>query len=152
MYQTFVLGLGLLLLTGLAYYIKHTDQNGLVTGSFSTTTTTVIPATPESLPGVYMCNSSSGCENPRVLKIMGNGEVTLSSSFNNGVELVEEFGTWDVNDSGTVQILLTGTNSETYTMPRTILIGTSTSDTLSQLTFDTTLYGDWKNPVFLKDK
>lgn len=151
MYQTLVLGLGLLLITGLAYYIKHTDTNGVVTGSFSATTTTITPSTSESIPGTYLCDQTSGCENPRSLHVFANGEVKLSSSFDNGVELIEEFGTW-TTDQGTMQVVLTGTNAETYPTPRMIIIKTILEGKLSNLIFDSKFFTDWKNPHFLRNK
>jgi hypothetical protein len=152
MYQTFVLGLGLLLVTGLAYYIKSTDTQGVVTGSFSASTTTIVPATAESIPGVYTCSESSGCENPRQLSLFGNGEAKLSASFENGVELIDEFGTWTLNQEGALQVLLTGTNAEVYATPRTILMQTLTDTALSKALFDQSFYADWKNPSFIKEK
>lgn len=155
MYQLFVVGLCGLALVGCVYFIQNADSGKVVTGRFSTSggTSAVQDSTPlvDTLPGNYVCNASSGCQNPRILSLFQNGEMKLSASFENGVELLEEFGTWNLGEDGSVQILIRGTNSESYGTPRSLFIGTIHNGTLSGVRYDTTFYPDWKNPEFRKE-
>ncbi len=148
MYQKLVLGVGLLSLIGLGYFIKHTDNARVLESSLSTRPVITASSSSEMLSGDYMCDTDSGCENPRVLTISPEGGATIETSYADGAEIVDELGTWRVGSGGKVFIILTGTTHELYPTPRVFSARYSSRTTLSGITFDTALYQDLKNPVF----
>lgn len=151
MYQTIVLGLGFLLLFGGGYLIKHMDNQNVIGTSLATTiNTTTASSSSVLLPGTYLCDTVSGCGSPHVLTLSENGEAKMNSSYGNGAEIVDEFGSWTVNKAGGASILLTSTANEVYPDPRTFTIKYVSSTTLAGITFDATAYTDLKNPVFRK--
>lgn len=153
MYQTFVLGLGALLIFGVAYFIQHTDQAGVVTSNLSTNKDTTQSATSttstsEPVSGTYVCDSDSKCENPRVLTLSENGELRMVTTFDNGVEVLEELGSWTFGQ-GMVTLIITGTPNELYAEPHTLHLKKMSSMTLVAAG-GTTTYKDWGNPAFKK--
>lgn len=154
MYQAFVLTLVTILIGGSLYFIRSADQTGSTRALLSTTTEHVTKddVTVDTLPGTYACDTQSGCKDEGTLKLFANGEANLSSSFENGAEVVEEKGSWLFAQDGTMQILITGTDNETYSLPRIFFIRKVLSEALSGLQFDTKLYSGWTNPVFTKER
>lgn len=155
MYQTIVLGLGFLLLFGAAYLIKNTDDAGILTPnvvSTSNTTDTGTSTPMRKLEGIYLCDSDSGCPNPSLLTMNEEGEVRMETTYDNGVEIVQESGTWKNEKDGSVTILITGTDVETYPVPRALSVKYVSSSSLSGLTFDPAVYKDWVRPVFRKQE
>jgi hypothetical protein len=151
MYQAIVLGLGVLLVVGGGYLIQNTDKQGVILASVSTPAgTSTVKNKITSLPGTYVCDVGSGCQNPRILTVYETGEVKMNTNFDNGVEILDEVGTWTMNQEGRLILLLTGTSQETYPDPRTLSVKYVSSTTLSGIGFDPSKYKDFKNPVFLK--
>jgi hypothetical protein len=153
MYQTIVLGLGFLLLIGGGYLIKNMDNQNVI-GQAATTTINSTTASSSSilLPGIYLCDIASGCQSPHILTLSENGETKMNSSYENGAEIVDEFGTWTTNEEGGASILLTSTANEVYPEPRVFTIKYVSNNSLSGITFDETAYPDLKNPVFRKQE
>lgn len=151
MYRPFVIGLGILAVVGLGYFINHADSQGFVSKGLLEPANAAPATTTQNLPGVYTCDISSGCENARILEMLTNGEVTMKSSFNNGVELTEEMGTWTYTKEGGLQILFTGTAAETYSSPRVLVVKDIKEESLSWIFFDGSVYPDWENPTFVKE-
>jgi hypothetical protein len=153
MYQTIVLGLGFLLLIGGGYLIKHIDKENVIGASIATSiNATTASSSATLLPGTYLCDMATGCESPRVLTLSESGEAKMNSSYENGVEIVDEFGTWTVNKGGGASVLLTSTANEVYPEPRVLTIKYVTNTTLAGITFDAAVYEDLKNPVFRKQQ
>jgi hypothetical protein len=150
MYQKLVLGLGSLLLIGLGYFITHTDSNGALKASLSARDVVTASSSAEILSGEYVCDTDSGCKNPRVLTISPEGGATIETSYANGAELLDELGTWRMGNGGKVFIILTGTTHDTYPAPRVLTARYSSKTSLSGITFDATQYPDLDNPVFRK--
>lgn len=154
MYQAFVLGLGALLLFGTGYFIKHTDSEGVLRSSLSTTlnassSDTTDTRETESSDGVYVCDSSSGCQNGYTLTLSENGDATMRTSFENGVEVVDEFGVWQATGV-MVTITFTGTAQDIYVSPR-VLVGTlNPKGSFSRIEADKTLYPDFSTGRFTK--
>lgn len=159
MYQAFVLGLGVLLLFGVGYFIKSTDQTGIVTSNLTTqshqassSSSTEAQGKPllETIQGTYVCDTDSRCANPRILVIAENGELNMTTSFDNGVEILEEIGTWTADAKGNVSLIITGTNSEIYPTPYILSARLVSSSTLLGVKTEGNLYKDWVNPLFRK--
>lgn len=155
MYQTIVLGLGFLLIIGGGYLIKAMDTEGIITSQFvsapSATSTEGATSTPErSLDGIYLCRPETGCPNPSLLTITEGGEVSMNTSYDNGVEVLQETGTWKNEKGGGASIIITGTDAGIYPTPRLLSIKYVSPTSLSGITYDTTIYKDWVRPVFRK--
>ncbi len=153
MYQAFVLGLGALLLFGTGYFIKHTDNEGVLRSSLSTTvnasSSDVESGAVETPDGVYVCDSSSGCQNGYTLTLSEHGDATMRTSFDNGVEVVDEFGVWQATGV-MVTITFTGTAQDIYVSPR-VLVGTlNPKGSFSRIEADKTLYPDFSTGRFTK--
>lgn len=153
MYQTIVLGLGFLLLVGGGYLIKHMDNENVIGTSIATTiNATTASSSSVMLPGTYLCDMTSGCEDPHILSLSENGEAKMNSSYGNGAEIVDEFGSWTVNQEGGASVLLTSTANDVYPEPRVFVIRYVNNAALAGITFDASAYADMKNPIFRKQE
>jgi hypothetical protein len=152
MYQTIVLGLGFLLLLGGGYLIKHMDSQGVIGSSIATPAALDATTTLEMLSGTYICDVNSGCENPRVLTLSSDGTVNMNTSYENGVEVVNETGTWSIGINTRPAILLKGASGTLYPTPRLFNVRYASATSLSGITFDEKAYPDLKKPVFRKDQ
>jgi hypothetical protein len=159
MYQALVLGLGVLLIAGLGYFIKQTDQAGVINTTLSTTQSATSTGDASSaktdslaLVGIYVCDVDSKCPNPRTLVIYEDGGLRMTTSFDNGVEMLEETGTWLQGKEGDVTLLITGTNNELYADPHPLSLKQISSSTLIGTGSSDPEYGDWKDPIFRKQQ
>jgi hypothetical protein len=153
MYQAIVLGLGFLLLFGSGYLIKSMDDTGIISSELNLATSTEASATstPEvSLEGVYLCDTDTGCKSPSTLTISGEGEARMITSYDNGVEVLQESGTWKTSKDGRVTIYITGTDSTVYPSPHVLSIKYASPSSLSGIMFDANAYKEWTIPVFRK--
>jgi hypothetical protein len=149
MYQAIVLGLGFLLLFGAAYLVKKTDGAGVIISTQTASTTETVTALPQAtLEGTYLCDTDSGCQNPSVLTLTGSGEASMATSYDNGVEVLQEIGTWKDEEEGGITVLLTGTGDEVYPTPRAFSIRYASSANLSGVSFDSSVQKGWTRPVF----
>ncbi len=152
MYQTLVLGLGVLLLLGVGYFIGHTDQTGVINSAVSTpvsTSTTQTAST--SVAGTYVCDIDSKCSDPRILILEEDGELRMTTSYTSGVEILEEVGTWLVEAKGDVLIFLTGTNTEVYATPERLSLRKLSDVTLAGLPSTNVEYKEWGTSLFRKE-
>lgn len=159
MYQTLVLGLGVLLIAGLGYFIKSTDQTGVITTTlFATSTATTGEATSTAqlsssrIEGLYLCDIDSKCPDPRTLIIYEDGGLRMTTSFDNGVEVLEETGTWIQDKEGNITLLITGTNNELYVDPLPLSLKQISSSTLVGTGSSAPQYKDWKESIFRKQQ
>ena len=159
MYQTIVLGLGFLLVIGGGWLIQTMDTEGVLASKFTqtktinATSTTVATATPErNLQGRYLCDSDSGCPNPSLLTLTSEGEVSMSTTYDNGVEMLQERGTWKNEKRDAATVIITGTDADIYASPRILSIRYVSPSALSGITFDARIYKDWVRPVFRKQE
>jgi len=150
MYQTIVLGLGFLLLVGGAYLIKRTDQSGVIQNTISTASSTQYDAA--SITGTYICDTDSKCQNPRILTMTDDGELTLTTSYDNGVEVLRENGSWKMDSEGNVTFIITGTPTELYEEPFTLLLKRVSSSTIVAAKSAKVLYKEWGAPIFRKQE
>lgn len=163
MYQTIVLGLGFLLIIGGGWLIKVMDTEGIISSQFTkpkilnTTSTTTADGSATSSPernleGRYLCDSTSGCPNPSFLIITEAGEISMTTSYESGAEMLQEIGTWKNEKNGGASIMITGTDSGIYPTLRLLSIKYVSPTSLSGITFDPSIYKDWVRPVFKKQE
>lgn len=155
MYQMIVLGLGFLLLFGAGYLIKNTDNAQILTSAFKTSTNPSDLATStlaSALDGIYVCDIDTGCQNPSLLYVKGGGEVKMTTSYENGAEMLQETGTWRDERNGGITVMLTGTDAETYPAPHAFFVRYASSASLSGLTFGKKSFEGWTIPVFRKQE
>lgn len=150
MYQTFVLGLGALLLVGTGYFIKHTDSQGVISSSLSATTSSSVAAL-QAAAGVYVCDNSAGCADTYVLTLSPNGEAKMVTTFDGGVEVLDEFGTWQVNGS-VATITFTGSSQVLYAEPHVIISREVSATGLANLVVDTSIYDSFTYSQFRKQR
>lgn len=153
MYQIIVLGLGFLLLFGSGYLIKSMDDAGIISSELNLATSTAVNATSSSqmdMEGTYLCDTDTGCKSPSTLTISREGEVRMTTSYDNGVEVLQESGTWRTSKDGRVTIYITGTDSSVYPSPRVVSIKYASPSSLSGIMFDANAYKEWTIPVFRK--
>lgn len=151
MYQTLVLGLGILLLIGVGYFIEHTDQAGIITSAVSTeVSTSTTQNTPTNIAGTYVCDVDSKCNDPKVLVLKDDGELHMTTSYASGVEILEEVGTWLLEAKGDVAIFLTGTNTEVYVAPHMFYLRKVSDMTLVGLPSTNPEYKEWGSSLFRK--
>ncbi len=152
MYQTLVLSLGVLLVVGVGYFVKHTDQTGVIPSAVSTPVST---STPQSVTinvaGTYVCDVDSKCGDPRVLILKDDGELRMTTSYASGVEILEEAGTWKIEPKGDITILLTGTNIEVYATPHVLSLRKVSDMTLVGVESANPEYKEWGNYFFRKE-
>lgn len=152
MYQTLVLGLGVLLLIGVGYFIERTDQAGVITSLVSTPVSTSTPQSVTlSLTGTYVCDIDSKCGDPRILILEDDGELHMTTSYASGVEILEEVGTWLLEAKGDIIILLTGTNTEVYATPERLSLRRVSDATLAGLPNTSPEYKEWGTSLFRKE-
>ena len=152
MYQTLVLGLGVLLIAGVGYFIEHTDQAGIITSAVSIPVSTSTPQEmTTSLAGTYVCDIDSKCSDPRILILEDDGELRMTTSYASGVEILEEVGTWLLEAKGDIVVLLTGTNTEVYVAPERLSLRKVSDITLAGLPSISPEYKDWGVSLFRKE-
>ena len=126
----------------------------LVTGPVVTTTqgTTVMN---NSVVGTYayqMSGTSSVPARMMYLSLLPNNSVILTSIYGNSNPTMIETGSWSVNASGQIQVLLTGNtsgNSMTTYAPTRTLVFSQNGSVLSATSYDSTQYGSTA-PQFTK--
>ncbi len=152
MYQTLVLGLGVLLIVGVGYFVKHTDQAGVITSAVSVeVSTSTTQNTSAGIAGTYVCDVDSKCNDPRILILKDDGELRMTTSYASGVEILEEAGTWKIEPKGDITILLTGTNTEVYVTPHVLSLRKVSDTTLAGLESTNPEDKEWGNYFFRKE-
>ena len=149
MYQALVLGLGVLLVGGIGYFINHSDQAGVLSSAIvEETSSSTAESMRQSLPGTYVCDVDSKCPNPRVLTLSEEGNAIMTTTYENGAEVVEEQGTWNTTSGGKAVIFLTGNAMTQYGSPYTLLTKYVNPWTIVGGAGGT--YKDWTNSIWRK--
>lgn len=150
MYQSIVLGLGFLLLLGGGYLIKHMDQEGVIESSVASSDASYVSSmNKSSIAGTYVCDTDSKCPNPRVLTLGDDGVLTLTTSYEDGAQVLQENGTWDVG-TNKIMLMITGTQDESYTEQKMLFLKRLSELTLVPDISMKTTYKDLGNPIFRK--
>lgn len=149
MYQTFVIGLGFLVVIGLGYFIHRTDTSGLIIDKtpyqeVSSSTSPVV----QLAAGTYLCDVDSKCTVPYVLTVQEGGEATLTTSFENGAEVLTERGTWKIEE-GKLVLVLTGTDTLTYELGVTLRLEKSGTTSLRGVSTSDASRKGWVGGLFL---
>ena len=143
MYQFIVLGLGFLLVFGGGYLIKHTDKEGVIAQTVTATSTE-----PSDYAGTYLCDTDSKCDNPRTLVLSSDGTLSLTTSFDQGVETNVETGTWKKEAKG-ITLTIINSSTTTYGVPLSIHLYPPAPDSLVTSAAATN-YPGWGNYIFRK--
>lgn len=151
MYQAFVIGLGALLIVGIGYFVKHTDQIGVVSSNLTVQASSMSPdQLRAAVPGTYVCDTDSKCVHPRVLTLNADGSAKMVTNFNNDVETLEETGTWQVADEGKLAITIEGSQANQYVTPVRLLTKYVSERTI--IGGEGVGYDNWTNSVFKKQQ
>ena len=150
MYQAIVLGLGVLLVFGGGYLIKHTDTEGVITSSLSQTHAATTDDTTATIPGSYQCDPLSGCDNPHTLTLTENGEAKLDTVYESGAEVGSESGTWKRDVGGKIVILFTSNVAGLYDVPHVMTIANVTKPTLAGINFSANMGEGMHKPIFAR--
>ncbi len=152
MFQIIVIGMLVALFGGGAYYISRSDSEGVLGQSISGNPIKPTAEQIISVSGVYTCGFSSGCKDDYTLTLNEDGSSQLAAIYEEGAETLAEQGDWVIGKRGYITLNLSGNQSGTYDVPRTILIRSVGTSTLSRIVYPTTLYQDMKNPIFIKSE
>ena len=151
MYQTLTLTLGALFLAALGYFITSSDRTGLVTSNTGSSYATSSSVSLESIQGVYVCDTDSKCSNARILKLLPTGDMRMTTSYADGAETLEEFGTWTIDKEGRVQVRVIGTPIKDYL--DTIILPLRKVSAISLVGEPAQgPYEDWVKPIFRKSE
>jgi hypothetical protein len=124
----------------------------LVTGTNTTVTTPVVT---NSVMGTYSYQMSGSANIPArmmYLSLLPDSSVILTSVYGNSAPTMIETGSWSVNASGQIQVMLTGNtsgNSMTTYSPTRSLVFSQNGSRLNAINYDLTLYGA-TSPTFSK--
>lgn len=150
MYQTFVLILGALFIAALGYFITSSDRAGFVISNVGDSQASSSISL-ESIQGVYVCDTDSKCSNARILKLLPTGDMRMTTSYADGAETLEEFGTWTIDREGRVQVRVIGTPVKDYldtiVLPLRKVSATSLVGEPAQGPYE-----DWVKPIFRKSE
>lgn len=136
MYQIIVLGVGLSLLIGGAYYIKETDHTGLL----AQTIVSNAPLVPEDIAGDYICDVNSGCSDTYTISFDKAGSLSIVAVADSGRQLLNEEGIWRFEKGGAITVI--------FSDSRTFLIQSVSTTTLTKLVYDAKLYPNMRKPIF----
>lgn len=136
MYQIIVLGVGLSLLIGGAYYIKETDHVGLL----AQTIVYNAPLVSDDITGDYICDVNSGCSDTYTISFDKSGTVGLAVAADSGRQLLSEEGVWRFEKGGAITVI--------FSDSRTFLIQSVSTTTLTKLVYDAKLYPNMRKPIF----
>lgn len=150
MFQVIVIGMLVALFGGAGYYIFMTDKEGVLGQSISGNQIRPSAEQIMSVSGSYTCGFSSGCKDEYKLILNEDGRGELTASYNDGAEVVSEQGDWSIGKRGYITVNLSGNQSGTYDVPRTILIRSVGTSSLSRIVYSTKIYQDMTDPVFFK--
>lgn len=151
MYQFIVLLALFTVVIGGGFYIKKSDGEGVLKKAFSSNgPVDSFVATAENISGSYYCDNSYGCTDSHKLTISSGGTCELVTSYEGGMENEVERGTWQFNQNGTISISLVESLAERYDIPHLLQINTVGSSTLKNLIYDTKIYPDMNNPIFVR--
>jgi hypothetical protein len=132
--------------------VIKTDRNNLLDNPFASYLPKPAPVADiakEPIAGEYVCDLSNGCSDIITLTLNGNESAILEISYDTGVEIRREKGTWDVNGSQIV-ITIYEVTDEHPTDSHVISIDKVSTTTLSQVTFDKKLYPNMRDPQFIR--
>jgi hypothetical protein len=150
-YQIVVLGTMLAFFGGAGYYMMKGDTNGVLKQSITRDEVRVTLERMNQVTGDYTCDSSTGCKDNHTLSINDDGTAELDTTYSDGGEVMSERAHWSFGKKGYMTINLSGNQAGAYDTPKTILIRTIGTSTLSGLVYSIKQYQDMLNPIFVKN-
>ena len=152
MYQFIVLLALFTVVIGGGFYIKKSDGEGVLKKAFSSSgPVDTFIMTSENVSGSYYCSVVSGCSEYYKLNITTGGTAEMVTSYEGGMENVVERGTWAFGEKGAIDVSLVESMGNYYDIPHLIKINTVSSSTFKNIIYDSKIYPDMKNPVFIKE-
>lgn len=149
-FQVIVIGTLVTLLGGSGYYFIKADSHGILSQSITGNKLESNQQRMVEVAGNYTCNTTSGCQDSYNLDLNEEGTFNLTTSYSDGAETLAEKGDWSIIKMGFITLTVTGNQSTNYDIPKTLLIKSVGTSTLSRILFSDKQYGDMKNPVFSK--
>lgn len=136
---------------GAGYYIVKTDANGVLGQSISGNQIKPTAEQIIAVSGQYTCGFSSGCKDSHTLTLNEDGTGEFDTSYGDGAETLAEQGDWSIGKRGYITVNLSGNQSGTYNVPKTIIIRSVGTTTLSRIVYSFKQYQDMNNPIFIKN-
>lgn len=136
---------------GAGYYVFKTDTNGVLGQSVSGNQIKPTAEQIIAVSGQYTCGFSNGCKEPHILTLNEDGTGQFDTARDGGEEVLAERGDWSIGKRGYITVNLSGNQSGTYNVPRTILIRSVGTSTLSRIVYSLKQYQDMINPIFIKN-
>lgn len=149
-FQVVVIGTLVTLLGGSGYYFIKADNHGILSQSMTGNKLEQNQQRMVEVAGNYTCNSTTGCKDSYNLDLNEDGSFGLTTSYGDGAETLAEKGNWSIIKMGFITLTVTGNQSSNYDIPKTILIKSVGTSTLSRILYSDKQYSDMKNPVFSK--
>lgn len=149
-FQVIVIGTLVTLLGGSGYYFIKADNNGILSQSIAGNKLEPNQQRMVEIAGNYTCTPATGCKDSYNLDLNEGGTFGLTTSYGDGAETLAEKGDWSIIKMGFITLTVTGNQSTNYDIPKTFLIKSVGTSTLSRILFSDKQYSDMKNPVFLK--
>jgi hypothetical protein len=101
----------------------------------------------EVFSGVYLCDTSSGCENPTKLILQQDTTLDITSSVD-GQEASLGQGVWNISGNGSLALILQSGSNEVGPFPAYIFARKISSMQLSEFSSKRKLFTGMENPVF----
>ncbi|MDB5260205.1 MAG: hypothetical protein JWN37_436 [Candidatus Nomurabacteria bacterium] len=151
-YQLGVVALLVIFAGSIFYYINGTDSAGVLQSAVGKAEVTTQPIAIESVYGNYECNIDSGCKNPYTLSLIEDNSAIVTTSYNDGVEVRKESGSWKLEDDNSITILLNESNAGPYDTPHIITTKPAGKNlvSLTLAAYDRKFYDDMIKPLFIK--
>lgn len=149
-FQIVVIGALILIFGGSGYYFIKADSQGILSQSITGNKLEPSQQRMVEVSGNYYCSTLNGCKNLYDLVLNENGTFELTISYNEGAEILAEKGDWSIVERGYIKLNILGNQSTNYDIPKTIIIKSVGTSTLSNLVYIDKQYNDMKKPVFLK--
>ena len=172
MYKFLIIIVAVMFIAAGGYYVDVAGGGivgNIVMGNI-TTQDTLIPLSPDDIPGTYVCNTSATCKHKYSLVIKNDKTIELirelsaaTSSQNtpdtnqdnneaSNVDTTTEIGNWDLGVQNMLVITITGQGELVYDIPQKIVIKKVTAKTLSKISYTKNNYKDIISPIFIKQE
>lgn len=162
MYKYLIIGVAFMFISAGAYYINQAGGgliSNIVAGNINEEDN-LTPINPENIPGTYICNTTSTCQNKYILSLKNDATVELtrtipSTENNNDITtstVSTEKGIWDLAIQNMLIITILGDSDTTYDIPQKIVIKNVKNTTLSKISYTRSKYKDMISPIFIKQE
>ena len=150
LFQLVVIGALVTLFGGAGYYVVEADKAGILGKSVSGNQIKPSEEQILAVSGEYICTPSQGCKNDYTLILNEDGRGELAITYEDGAEVLSETGNWVLGKRGYITLDLLEDQSGPFEIPKTILIRSVGTSTLSRIVYSAKQYQDMINPIFVK--